>query len=93
MITDLVKRDVRSYRDLPLALYQIQTKFRDEIRPRFGLLRAREFAMMDAYSFDRDAEQARRRTGACTQPTSGFTHAAGWHAAPSKRLRARWAAT
>jgi prolyl-tRNA synthetase len=58
VITDLVKRDVRSYRDLPVSLYQIQTKFRDEIRPRFGLLRAREFVMMDAYSFDRNVEQA-----------------------------------
>jgi prolyl-tRNA synthetase len=52
VITDLVKRDVRSYRDLPLNLYQIQTKFRDEIRPRFGLMRCREFMMFDGYSFD-----------------------------------------
>jgi prolyl-tRNA synthetase len=52
VITDLVRRDVRSYRDLPLNLYQIQTKFRDEIRPRFGLMRGREFTMKDAYSFD-----------------------------------------
>lgn len=52
VITDLVKRDVRSYRDLPLNLYQIQTKFRDEIRPRFGLMRCREFTMKDGYSFD-----------------------------------------
>lgn len=52
VITDLVRRDVRSYRDLPLNLYQIQTKFRDEIRPRFGLMRGREFIMKDAYSFD-----------------------------------------
>jgi len=54
VITDLVRRDVRSYRQLPLTLYQIQTKFRDEIRPRFGLMRGREFTMKDAYSFDRD---------------------------------------
>lgn len=52
VITDLVRRDVRSYRDLPLNLYQIQTKFRDEIRPRFGLMRGREFTMKDGYSFD-----------------------------------------
>jgi prolyl-tRNA synthetase len=52
VITDLVRRDVRSYRDLPLNLYQIQTKFRDEIRPRFGLMRCREFMMFDGYSFD-----------------------------------------
>lgn len=54
VITDLVRREVRSYRQLPLLLYQIQTKFRDEIRPRFGVMRAREFIMKDAYSFDRD---------------------------------------
>ena len=54
VITDLVRREVRSYRQLPLNLYQIQTKFRDEIRPRFGLMRGREFIMKDAYSFDRD---------------------------------------
>lgn len=54
VITDLVRRDVRSYRDLPINLYQIQTKFRDEIRPRFGLMRGREFMMKDAYSFDVD---------------------------------------
>ncbi len=57
VITDLVRRDVRSYRDLPLNLYQIQTKFRDEMRPRFGLMRCREFMMKDGYSFD-TSEQA-----------------------------------
>jgi prolyl-tRNA synthetase len=51
LITDIVRNEVRSYRDLPLSLYQIQVKFRDEIRPRFGLLRGREFIMKDAYSF------------------------------------------
>lgn len=51
VITDLVRRDVRSYRDLPMNLYQIQSKFRDEVRPRFGLMRGREFIMKDAYSF------------------------------------------
>jgi prolyl-tRNA synthetase len=54
VITDLLRREVRSYRQLPLALYQIQTKFRDEIRPRFGVMRAREFLMKDAYSFHID---------------------------------------
>jgi prolyl-tRNA synthetase len=54
VVTDLVRRDVRSWRQLPLNLYQIQTKFRDEIRPRFGLMRGREFGMKDGYSFDRD---------------------------------------
>jgi len=54
VITDIVRREVRSYRQLPLNLYQIQGKFRDEIRPRFGLMRGREFIMKDAYSFDMD---------------------------------------
>jgi prolyl-tRNA synthetase len=51
IITDLARREIRSYRQLPVNLYQIQTKFRDEIRPRFGIMRAREFLMKDAYSF------------------------------------------
>ena len=55
MVTTLVKSDVRSYRQLPLLVYQIQNKYRDEIRPRFGLMRGREFIMKDLYSFDRDA--------------------------------------
>ena len=56
VITNLVKANVQSYRDLPLVLYQIQTKFRDELRPRGGLIRVREFDMKDAYSFDADEE-------------------------------------
>jgi prolyl-tRNA synthetase len=52
IITDIVRREVKSYKQLPVNLYQIQTKFRDEIRPRFGVMRAREFLMKDAYSFD-----------------------------------------
>ena len=59
VITDLFRREVRSYRQLPLNCYQIQTKVRDEIRPRFGLMRGREFIMKDAYSFDVDEERAR----------------------------------
>ncbi len=59
VITDLFRREVKSYRQLPLTFYQIQTKFRDEIRPRFGLMRGREFLMKDAYSFDRDEAGAR----------------------------------
>jgi prolyl-tRNA synthetase len=55
-ITDLVRKTVNSYRQLPLNLYQIQTKFRDEIRPRFGLMRGREFIMKDGYSFDTSEE-------------------------------------
>jgi len=52
VITDIARKELHSYRDLPINLYQIQTKFRDEIRPRFGLMRGREFIMKDAYSFD-----------------------------------------
>jgi prolyl-tRNA synthetase len=59
VITDLFRREVRSYRQLPMNFYQIQTKFRDEIRPRFGLMRGREFIMKDAYSFDVDEAGAR----------------------------------
>lgn len=58
VITDVVRKEVKSYRQLPLNLYQIQTKFRDEIRPRFGVMRGREFVMKDAYSFDRDQAAA-----------------------------------
>src|SRR5512139_3882710 len=56
VITDIVRKDVRSYRQLPVNLYQIQVKFRDEIRPRFGVMRGREFLMKDAYSFDIDRD-------------------------------------
>ena len=58
IITDIVRREIRSYRQLPVNFYQIQTKFRDEIRPRFGVMRAREFIMKDAYSFDVSDEAA-----------------------------------
>ena len=56
VITPLIKSEITSYRDLPKTFFQIGTKFRNEIRPRFGLMRAREFVMMDAYSFDTDDE-------------------------------------
>lgn len=67
VITDLVRREVKSYRQLPLKLYQIQTKFRDEIRPRFGVMRAREFLMKDAYSF--------HSSRACLEQTYAVMHA------------------
>ncbi|MGH8312783.1 MAG: aminoacyl--tRNA ligase-related protein, partial [Gammaproteobacteria bacterium] len=54
VICDIVRNEIRSYKQLPLTLFQIQTKFRDEIRPRFGVMRAREFVMKDAYSFHLD---------------------------------------
>ena len=63
-VTDIVRKDVRSYRQLPLNLYQIQVKFRDEIRPRFGVMRGREFLMKDAYSFDVDRDALMRSYGA-----------------------------
>jgi prolyl-tRNA synthetase len=59
MITDIFRTFVKSYKDLPLNLYHIQWKFRDEVRPRFGVMRGREFLMKDAYSFDTDATKAR----------------------------------
>lgn len=68
VITDLVRQEIRSYKQLPINFYQIQTKFRDEIRPRFGLMRAREFLMKDAYSFHVDQ--------ACLQQTYDRMHSA-----------------
>ncbi len=59
-VTDIFRSFVRSYKDLPLNLYHVQWKFRDEIRPRFGVMRGREFLMKDAYSFDLDREGAKR---------------------------------
>jgi len=58
VITDIARREIRSYRQMPINLFQIQTKFRDEIRPRFGVMRAREFIMKDGYSFDVDEKKA-----------------------------------
>ncbi len=60
VITDIARKEIRSYRQLPLNFYQIQTKFRDEIRPRFGVMRAREFVMKDAYSFHAGAQDLER---------------------------------
>ena len=68
VITDLVRREIRSYKQLPINFYQIQTKFRDEIRPRFGIMRAREFIMKDAYSF--------HENHACLQETYAKMHQA-----------------
>lgn len=60
VVTDIARQEIRSYRQLPVNFYHIQTKFRDERRPRFGVMRGREFTMKDAYSFDRDAAGAHR---------------------------------
>lgn len=63
VITDVVRRDVKSYRQLPIHLYQVQTKFRDEIRPRFGVMRGREFLMKDGYSFHSSFDDLKREYG------------------------------
>lgn len=68
VVTDLIRREVQSWRQLPLTVYQIQTKFRDEIRPRFGVMRAREFLMKDAYSFHL-TEESLRETYQCMYDT------------------------
>jgi prolyl-tRNA synthetase len=74
VITDLARRELRSYKQLPVNFYQIQTKFRDEIRPRFGVMRAREFLMKDAYSFHLDHDsRCRTATGRCTMLTPAFS--------------------
>ena len=59
VITDLIRKEIHSYKQMPVNFYQIQTKFRDEIRPRFGIMRGREFIMKDAYSFDTDEERSK----------------------------------
>jgi prolyl-tRNA synthetase len=80
VITPLVKAEITSYRDLPKNFFQIATKFRNEIRPRFGLMRAREFVMMDAYSFDVDDAASIRSYGAMKAAYEGFFRRAGAHA-------------
>src|SRR5213595_2005140 len=60
VVTDIVRKNIKSYKQLPVNLYQIQTKFRDEVRPRFGLMRGREFIMKDAYSFHTDVQDCQR---------------------------------
>jgi prolyl-tRNA synthetase len=69
MITEIFRASVRSYKDLPKNLYHIQWKFRDEQRPRFGVMRGREFLMKDAYSFDADEAGQEELTTACSRPT------------------------
>ena len=71
MITEIFRAYVNSYKDLPLNLYHIQWKFRDEVRPRFGLMRGREFLMKDAYSFDLDQAARGTPTTRCSWPTCG----------------------
>jgi prolyl-tRNA synthetase len=74
VITDIIRKDVKSYRQLPVVLYQIQTKFRDEVRPRFGIMRGREFMMKDAYSFHTDEADTQKTYGQMSQAyTNVFT--------------------
>ena len=78
VVTPLVADELTSYRDLPVNLYQVEWKYRDEYRPRFGLLRGREFLMKDAYSFDRDEPGMRVRYDAMVRPTGGSSTGAAW---------------
>jgi prolyl-tRNA synthetase len=82
VVTDLVRRDVHSYRQLPIILYQIQVKFRDEPRPRGGLMRAREFTMKDAYSFDRDEEGLEQSYRAMIKAYTRIFYRCGLNAIP-----------
>ena len=76
VITDFARSELSSYKQLPVNFYQIQTKFRDEIRPRFGVMRAREFLMKDSYSFHLTAGRPRRvSTATCTTPTAASSPA------------------
>ena len=68
MVTEIFRAYVQSYKDLPLNLYHIQWKFRDEVRPRFGVMRGREFLMKDAYSFDLDSRARGTPTTGCSSP-------------------------
>ncbi len=81
VITDLVRKEVSSYKQLPLTLYQIQTKFRDEVRPRFGVMRSREFLMKDAYSFHLDQQTMDDTYQPCTRLTATSCRAWAWPSA------------
>ena len=102
---ELMANIISSYRQLPVTVYQIQTKFRDETRPRFGLMRSKEFIMKDAYSFDADAEAADKtywtmyhayerifaRCGLKATPTSASSRAAASRRRPCRPTAATWA--
>jgi prolyl-tRNA synthetase len=93
VVTDIARQDLRSYKQLPKNLYQIQTKFRDERRPRFGLMRGREFIMKDAYSFDRDQAAPRPATRSWRRPTARSLTASACATAPWRPTAAPLAAT
>jgi prolyl-tRNA synthetase len=84
MITEIFRSYVKSYKDLPLNLYHIQWKFRDEVRPRFGVMRGREFLMKDAYSFDLDDEAARAAYNRCSSPICAPSRGMGLKAIPMR---------
>jgi hypothetical protein len=92
MFTLLVKDEYSSYKDLPLSLYQIQTKYRDEARPRAGILRGREFVMKDSYSFDVDDAGLAASYQRTATPTSGSSTGSASSTSSSRRCPARWAA-
>jgi len=92
VITDIARREIRSYRQLPVNFYQIQTKFRDEVRPRFGVMRAREFVMKDAYSFHADYTSLEHTYQAMHDTTAAFLPASACYSAPSRRTLAQSAA-
>ena len=75
VVTDIARREIKSYRQLPIVFYQIQTKFRDEIRPRFGVMRAREFIMKDAYSFHAGIDSLEKPIAQCMTPTAAYSPA------------------
>lgn len=78
VITDLIRNELNSYKQLPLNFYQIQTKFRDEVRPRFGVMRSREFLMKDAYSFHTSQESLQKPTTRCMPLTAKSSAVWGW---------------
>jgi prolyl-tRNA synthetase len=88
VITDIARQELRSYKQLPKNFYHIQTKFRDERRPRFGVMRGREFTMKDAYSFDRDVEAAGKSYAAMFDASAW-----AWRFVPSRPTPARSVAT
>ena len=85
MVTEIFRSYVKSYKDLPLNLYHIQWKFRDEVRPRFGVMRSREFLMKDAYSFDLDYEGAQGGLQPHVRGLSAHLHAPGPAGDPDAR--------
>lgn len=92
VITDIARREIKSYRQLPLNFYQIQTKFRDEIRPRFGVMRAREFMMKDAYSFHANEDSLAETYQSCMTLTNKFSPVSALNFVPSRQTRVQLAA-